>query len=94
MHFSPSGFGYCPFHGGGSNVVGLLLLAVPIVRGGLCLVLVLLCSSLCPLKCFDSLAGVDRSCCFGCFFSVSLCLLAFFDSPFASWSAVFDCGIS
>ena len=46
MHFSPSGFGCCAFQDGGSDIVDLLFFVVPIFRGGLCLVLVLLCSTL------------------------------------------------
>ena len=48
MHFSPppSGFGCCPFQGGGSVVVDSLLIVTPIV--GFCYCSVLLCLTLCP----------------------------------------------
>ena len=45
MHLSPSGFGFCPFYGGGSVVVDSLLIATPIV--GFCGCSMFCCALLC-----------------------------------------------
>ena len=48
MYLSPLGFGRCLFFGGGIVAVVLLLLLLQLIVGILCLVTVLLFSTLCP----------------------------------------------